>query len=233
MPETRRLTIREWAKDDRPREKMLLKGANALSDAELLAILIASGNAKETAVELARRILHGAADNLNELANITVSELCKLYKGIGQAKAITIVAAMELGRRRKAAGFLQRQKFIFSKDAADFFTPYLADLRQEECWAAFLDHKLQLIDFKKIAQGGKFSTIIDIKFLLKSAIEKSAFGVVVAHNHLSNNAEPSDEDFAVTEKIANACKILEIKFIDHVIIARGAYYSFADNNFVN
>ncbi|GHT17336.1 hypothetical protein FACS189429_1190 [Bacteroidia bacterium] len=232
MPESKRLTIRDWSEDDRPREKMLLKGVKALSDSELLAILIGSGNVKETAVELARRILHDTADNLNELALLSVSELCKRYQGIGQAKAVTIVAAMELGKRRKSTEFLQRPQLRFSKDTAAFFEPYLADLQQEECWVAFLDHKLQLINFKKIAQGGKTSTIIDIKILLKAALENSANAIVVAHNHLADSAKPSQEDFALTEKIGNACKILEIRLVDHIIIARGNFYSFADNGII-
>ncbi|MDR1652800.1 MAG: DNA repair protein RadC [Prevotellaceae bacterium] len=229
---SKRLTIRDWAEDDRPREKMLRKSAFALSDAELLAILIGSGNAEETAVELSRRILHDSADNLNELAKLSVSELCKNYKGIGQAKALTIVAAMELGKRRKATEFLQHQKITFSKDAALLFERYLADLQQEEFWAAFLDHKLQLIDVCRISQGSRSSTTVDMKILLKLALEKSAHAMMVAHNHLSCSEEPSNEDFAITEKIKKACKTVEIKLVDHIIIARGNYYSFADHNFM-
>lgn len=225
--EEKRLKITDWAEDDRPREKMLKKGICSLSDAELLAILIGSGNTDETAVELCRRILHGAHDNLNELARLSIAELCR-YKGIGEAKAITIVAALELGRRRKSADFLEKKQIKSSEDLFEVFQPLLMDLKHEEFWVVLLNNSNKILETKKLTQGGTKQTVVDVPMLLKMALEKSASAVAVAHNHPSGQAKPSENDDAITQKIQNGCKAIDISFIDHIIVAGGKYYSFAD-----
>ena len=228
VTDEKRLTIRDWAEDDRPREKMLRKGAQSLSDAELLAILIAIGNKNETAVELTRRILHECHDNLNELAQLSIADLCKRFKGIGEAKAITIMAALELGKRRKTSEMLERKKITSSKDLFELFEPQLIDLPHEEFWLGFLNGANKVIEIKRLTQGGSRQTVVDVAMLLKMALEKSAQAVVVAHNHPSGQNRPSHEDEIITKRIKSGCEAIGISFIDHIIIARGEYYSFAD-----
>ena len=228
ITDEKRLTIRDWAEDDRPREKMLRKGAQSLSDAELLAILIAIGNKNETAVELTRRILHECHDNLNELAQLSIADLCKRFKGIGEAKAITIMAALELGKRRKTSEMLERKKITSSKDLFELFEPQLIDLPHEEFWLGFLNGANKVIEIKRLTQGGSRQTVVDVAMLLKMALEKSAQAVVVAHNHPSGQNRPSHEDEIITKRIKSGCEAIGISFIDHIIIARGEYYSFAD-----
>lgn len=224
----KRMTIRDWAEDDRPREKMLLKGAHSLSDAELLAILIAIGNKNETAVELSRRILHDCSDNLNELARLTIPDLCKRFKGIGQAKAITIMASMELGKRRKISDTLERKKITSSIHLFELFEPHLADLPHEEFWLGMLNGANKVIDVKRLTQGGTRQTVVDLPMLLKLAIEKSASTVVVAHNHPSGQNRPSREDDEITKRIKAGCEAIGIVLLDHIIIAHNKYYSFSD-----
>ena len=224
----RRLTIREWAEDDRPREKMLRKGAQSLSDAELLAILIGSGNRDESAVELSRRIMRECRDNLNELAQLTITDLCKRFKGIGEAKAITIMAALEVGKRRKTSEVLERKKITSSKDLFDLFEPQLVDLPHEEFWIGLLNGANKVIEIKRLTQGGSRQTVVDIPMLLKMALEKSAQAVVVAHNHPSGQNRPSHEDEQITRRIKAGCEAIGVTLLDHVIIARGVYYSFVD-----
>lgn len=224
----KRLTIREWAEDDRPREKMLLKGSQSLSDAELLAILIAIGNKDESAVELARRIMRDCHDNINELAQLTVNDLCKRFKGIGKAKAITIMAALELGKRRKTSDVIERRKIASSIDLFNLFEPVLIDLPHEEFWIGLLNGANKVIEIKRLTQGGTRQTVVDIPMLLKMALEKSAQAVVVAHNHPSGQNRPSHEDDQITRRIKAGCDAIGISLLDHIIIARGSYYSFAD-----
>ena len=224
----KRLTIREWAEDDRPREKMLRKGSQSLSDAELLAILIGSGSRNETVVELSRRILHDCHDNLNELAQMSIADLCKRFKGIGEAKAITIVAALEMGKRRKMNETLERKKITSSGHLYDLFEPVLIDLVHEEFWVGLLNGANKVIEIKRLTQGGTRQTVVDIPMLLKMALEKSAQSVVVAHNHPSGQNRPSPEDDKITKLIKSGCEAIGISFLDHIIIARGSYYSFAD-----
>jgi DNA repair protein RadC len=228
VTDEKRLTIRDWAEDDRPREKMLRKGAQSLSDAELLAILIASGNKNETAVELAKRILHECQDNLNELAQLSISDLCKRFKGIGEAKAITIIAALELGKRRKTNEILERKKIKSSADLFDLFEPVLIDLPHEEFWIGLLNGANKVIEIKRLTQGGSKQIVVDVPMLLKMALEKSAQAVVVAHNHPSGQNRPSHEDEQITRRIKSGCEAIGISLIDHIIIARGQYYSFSD-----
>jgi len=228
VTDDKRLTIRDWAEDDRPREKMLRKGTQSLSDAELLAILIAIGNKNETAVELARRILNECRDNLNELAQLTIADLCKRFKGIGEAKAITIMAALELGKRRKTSDMLDRKKIVSSKDLFDLFEPQLVDLPHEEFWLGMLNGANKVIEIKRLTQGGSKQTVVDVPMLLKLALEKSAQAVAVAHNHPSGQNRPSHEDEVITRRIKTGCEAIGIALLDHIIIARGDYYSFSD-----
>jgi len=224
----KRLTIREWAEDDRPREKMMLKGAQSLSDAELLAILIASGNKNESAVELARRIMRDCGDNINELAILSVNDLCKRFKGIGKAKAITIMAALELGKRRKTNEILERKKINSSVDLFMLFESKLIDLPHEEFWIALLDGANKIIEIRRLTQGGQQQTVVDLPMLLKLALEKSALAIAVAHNHPSGQNRPSHEDEVITKRIKSGCEAIGVRFLDHLIVARGKYYSFAD-----
>lgn len=228
LTDNKRLTIRDWAEDDRPREKMLRKGVQSLSDAELLAILIGSGNRDESAVELSRRIMRECGDNINELAQLTVNDLCNRFKGIGEAKAITIMAALEIGKRRKTSEILERKKIVSSKDLFDLFEPQLVDLPHEEFWVGLLNGANKVIDIKRLTQGGSRQTVVDVPMLLKMALEKSALAVVVAHNHPSGQNRPSHDDEQITRRIKIGCEAIGISFIDHIIIARGEYYSFAD-----
>jgi len=228
LTDEKRLTIREWAEDDRPREKMILKGTQSLSDAELLAILIGSGSKNETAVELSRRILHDCGDNLNELAQLSIVDLCKRFKGIGKAKAISIKAALEIGNRRKTYEMLERKKITSSIDLFNLFEPQLVDLAHEEFWVGLLTGGNKVIEIKRLTQGGSRQTVVDIAMLLKIALEKSAQSIVVAHNHPSGQNRPSQDDEVITKRIKAGCDAIGIALLDHIIIARGSYFSFAD-----
>ena len=225
--EEKRLSIRDWAEDDRPREKLLKKGATALSDAELIAILIGSGNKDESAVELCRRILHDSHDNLNEIARLSVSELEK-YKGIGEAKAISICAALELGKRRKTSEVVERRKITQSRDLYELFEPILMDLKHEEFWVSLLNGANKVLEVKRLTQGGTRQTVVDVQMLLRLALEKSAQAIAVAHNHPSGQNNPSREDDSITQRIKRGCEAIDVTFLDHIIIASGKYYSFAD-----
>jgi DNA repair protein RadC len=221
------LNIKTWAEEDRPREKLLLKGKSALSDAELLAILIGSGSRNETAVELCKRILGSATNNLNQLAKLNVSELTK-FKGMGEAKAITIIAALELGRRRKEQDSLKREKIVTSKDAFNVLYPDLADLPHEEFWVLFLNRANYVISKSHISKGGTAGTVADSKLIFKQAIEQLACTIVLCHNHPSGNLKPSEADIKLTKQLKETGKIIEIPVIDHLIIADNSYFSFAD-----
>ena len=233
LDKLKRLTIREWAEDDRPREKMMKKGAQSLSDAELLAILIGSGNKDESAVELSRRILRECKDNLNELAQMTINQMCKQFKGIGQAKAITIKAALELGNRRKLNEVLERKNIRSSFDLFELFEPFLIDLPHEEFWFVLLNGANKVIEVKRLTQGGMQQTVIDVPMLLRMALEKSAISLAVAHNHPSGQNHPSREDENITMRVRRGCEAIGIRFLDHIIIAKGDYYSFVDEGKIN
>jgi len=221
--------IKSWAEDDRPREKLLLKGRSALSDAELIAILIGSGNANETAVEVARKILKDekVKENLVELGKLSVSDLMK-HKGIGEAKAITIVAAMELGNRRRETEALQREQVTTSKDAAAIIQRHLADLPHEEFWILMLNRANKIIAKHPVSQGGIAGTVVDAKMVFKPAVEHSASSVILCHNHPSGNLQPSNEDIKLTKKLQDAGTNLDVKVIDHIIVTDSGYFSFAD-----
>ncbi|HRG02690.1 MAG TPA: DNA repair protein RadC [Paludibacteraceae bacterium] len=227
MEPEKRLTIRDWAEDDRPREKLLNKGAAALSDAELFAILIGSGNKNESAVELCKRILGDNHNNLNELARLSIVDLAK-YKGIGEAKAISIVAALEIGKRRKTNEVLERTKITQSSDLFELFEPALLDLNHEEFWVAFMNGANKVLETKRLTQGGMKQTVVDVSMLLRMALERSAHAVAVAHNHPSGENYPSREDLQITQKIKTGCDAIGVRLLDHIIIAGGRYYSFAD-----
>jgi len=224
--ENNKLGIKDWAKEDRPREKMLLKGSSNLSNAELLAILIGSGNRTESAVDVSKRILNRFSNNLNTLGKTSIVELCKI-KGIGNAKAISIMAALELGRRQKQHDS-EKQQITCSKDCFEALYPQLSNLNHEEFWCLFLNRANMIIATEKISQGGISGTITDIKIIAKKAIEYLATSIIVSHNHPSGNLTPSSEDKAVTNKIKKACETLDINLLDHLIISDQKYYSFAD-----
>ncbi len=232
MNEHKRLNIKEWAVEDRPREKLLIKGARHLTDAELIAILIGSGNTTETAVELAKRILTATNNNLNELGKKGIDYL-KSFNGIGQAKAVSIVAALELGKRRKDADVFNKNKIGGSKDVVDFFRPQLADLTHEEFWVMFLNRGNKIIDTFMVSQGGISGTVIDVRLILKKAIEKLASSLILCHNHPSGTIQASNADISITKKIIDAAKIMDITVLDHIIITQNSFLSFADNGMLN
>ena len=223
------LKIRSWAEEDRPREKLLLKGKSSLSDSELMAILIGSGTVSLSAVELSKQILSAANNNLNELAKLTVKDLQK-FKGIGEAKAITIVAAMELGRRRKEADVNKKTKVTSSKDVYNYIIGDLQDLPHEEFWILTLNRSNLIIAKHKISAGGVSGTVADPKIIFKIALENLASSVILIHNHPSGNLKPSEADIRLTEKLKKSGKILDIPVLDHLIITDSSYYSFMDEH---
>jgi DNA repair protein RadC len=224
-------SIKEWAVEDRPREKMLVKGIRALSEAELIAILISTGSLDESAVELSRRVLASVNNNLNELGKKTIIDLQK-FKGIGPAKAITIAAAMELGRRRKESEPDEKPKVITSADAASIFKPLLSDLPHEEFWVLLLNRNNIYIDKMLVSQGGLSGTVIDVRIILKMALDKLACSIILCHNHPSGNLIPSDADKEITRKIKEAGKHMDIPVLDHLSIGNDAYFSFADEGLI-
>jgi DNA repair protein RadC len=230
-PMYKKLSIKEWAVEDRPREKMLTKGIRSLSEAELIAILIGSGNLDESAVEVSRRILASVNNNLNELGKKTINDL-KKFKGIGEVKAITIMAALELGRRRKESEPDEKPKVVTSSDAAAIFKPLLSDLPHEEFWVLLLNRNNLVIDKLMVSQGGLSGTIIDVRIILKMALDKLACSIILCHNHPSGNLMPSEADKEITRKIKEAGKHMDIPVLDHLIIGNDAYFSFADEGII-
>lgn len=220
-------TIKSWAEEDRPREKMLSKGKEALSNGELVAILIGSGNSKESAVDLSRRILHDSNDNLIELSKLTINDLMK-YNGIGEAKAVSIVAALELGRRRRFSEAIEKPTIRNSKIAFECFHPQLSDLNHEQFWIMLLNSANKVIKLEKIGVGGLTGTTADPKKIFKCALENNAVNIMLCHNHPSGNLVPSSADKKITENIIKAGQFLEIKILDHIIIGNDNYFSFAD-----
>lgn len=221
------LNILKWAEEDRPREKLLLKGKSALSDAELIAILIGSGSRSLSAVDLSKLILSEVNHDLNTLAKQSVSELQK-FKGIGEAKAISIVSALELGRRRKAATHIENPKITSSVDAYELMKPDLMDQPVEQFWVVMLKRNNQVIQKRVISLGGISGTVADPKVIFKRALEDLASGIILVHNHPSGNLRPSQADIKLTEKLKNAGLLLEIPVLDHIIFTDNGYYSFAD-----
>jgi DNA repair protein radc len=224
-------SIKNWAEDERPREKLLLKSPAALSDAELLAILISSGTKEKSALDLAREILALANNNLQELGRLGVKELQK-PKGIGEARAITIAAALELGRRRQTAEGLQRPTIGSSEDAAAIITPLLQDLNHEAFCVVYLNHANRVLRHELVSTGGITGTVADIRIILKNALLHNANKLIVAHNHPSGNPQPSGADKELTRKMKEAAALMDIQLLDHLIIAGSGYTSLADEGLI-
>lgn len=222
-------TIKDWNEEDRPREKLLQRGENALTDAELLAILLGSGNREETAVALAKRILRDVDDSLSVLARKSVAEF-QQYRGIGTAKAVTLMAALELGRRRRLAQANQQTKITSSKDVFERMQPILSDLPHEEFWVLYLNNANVVLHSEKHTQGGLTGTLVDSRMVLKQALLIGAVALILVHNHPSGTLVASQSDKILTKKIQNAAQTLDIKVLDHLIITEKAYFSFADEN---
>ena len=225
------LKITDWAVEDRPREKMIQYGTTFLSDAELLGILISSGTKDKSAIDLGRELLAIVNNNLNALGKLTIADLTKIH-GIGNARAVTIAAALELGRRRKLAEIPDVIQIKCSKDVADIFQPILSDLLHEEFWILFLNRSNRVISRMKLSQGGISGTVTDVRLVMKKAIEYLASGIIVCHNHPSGNLNPSESDSKITQKIKEAGNLLDIQLLDHLIISDKDYYSFADNGLI-
>ena len=219
--------ITEWAEEDRPREKLLAKGVASLTNAELLAIIMRSGSPEDNAVELARKILVDYKNNLGELGKATVTQL-KNYRGMGEAKAISIIAALELGRRRSTSEIIEKKKITCSKDIFMLFHPILSDLPHEEFWILFLNHSNRYLDKQCLSKGGLAGTLVDVRLIMKMAIELLASSIALCHNHPSGNMTPSKQDILATRKVKEGGALLDITLIDHVIVADNKYYSFAD-----
>ena len=224
---TKPLGIKSWAAEDRPREKLLLKGKSTLSDAELIALLIGSGTGSLSAVEVAKLVLQSVGNNLHDLARLSVKELMKV-KGIGEAKAVAIVAAMELGRRRKEFEVVEKPKVSGSKEAFEMVKRDLLDLEHEEFWVLLFNRANRLIKKKRVSEGGVSGTVADPKIIYKLALEELASGIIVVHNHPSGNLTASQSDIKLTTKLKEAGQVLEIQLLDHLIVAGQKYFSFAD-----
>jgi DNA repair protein RadC len=220
-------SIKQWAKDDQPREKLLFNGSENLSNSELLAILIHHGNRQKTAVDLAKEILRLGKDNLGELGKISVKELMKI-KGIGEAKAVTIAAALELGRRRQASASLAKTIVSTSTDIASYLQTRLKDYRHEVFAVLFLNRANKINHFEIVSEGGITGTVADPRVILKKALEEDAVNIILCHNHPSGSLKPSRADEELTAKIKGAARFLDIKVLDHIIVSDNGYYSFAD-----
>lgn len=237
-----RLNIKQWAEEDRPREKLASKGVEALSNAELLAILIGSGNTEESAVELMRRLLADCGNSLNALGKMSLEELTASiavqedgrkrmvhrYKGLGTAKAVTIMAACELGKRRMQEPVAERKQIRSSKDLYEFYLPLLQDLQHEECHVLLLNQACRILENVLVSRGGLTETAVDIRMILRMALLRQATVIALCHNHPSGNIRPSVEDNRLTERLNQACRMMNIHFLDHVIVTDGKYYSYRD-----
>jgi DNA repair protein RadC len=231
MQEYKSLSIRNWSVEDRPREKMLASGTQSLSDAELIAILIGSGTKNISAVDLARQILHMSGNNLDKLGKFSITDLTSI-KGIGEAKAITILASLELGRRRKLTDGINEIKITGSADVFNIIYPVLSDLTHEEFWVIYLNRSNKVISKRKISQGGITGTVTDIRLILKNALESLATSIIICHNHPSGNLQPSEADISITRRLKESSTLMDISLLDHLIIAGKTYFSFADENLV-
>lgn len=237
-----KLKIKEWAEEDRPREKLMAKGAEALSNAELLAILIGSGNTEETAVELMRRLLADCGNSLKNLGKMSLDDFTggishtdesgkhnvRRYKGLGPAKAVSIIAACELGKRRMQEEVLEKQQIHSSDDLYHYYLPVLQDLQHEECHVLLLNQACRVLESVLISRGGITETAVDIRLILRMALLRQATVIALCHNHPSGNVRPSVEDNRLTERLNRACKMMNIHFLDHVIVTDGKYYSYRD-----
>ncbi|WP_081208799.1 RadC family protein [Salegentibacter sediminis] len=220
-------SIKQWAEDDRPREKLLQKGKLSLSDAELIAILIGSGSPNESAVQLSKRILASGKNNLSELGKLSVQQLCK-FKGVGPAKAVSIIAALELGRRRRIEEALERKKISSSASVFELMQPVIGELPHEEFWIIYLNNSNKVIEQLQLSKGGITGTLVDVRLTLKKALELSATSLILVHNHPSGTLLASEPDKQLTRKLKTAAQSLDIKVLDHVIVTENSYFSFAD-----
>lgn len=222
-------SIKKWSEDDRPREKLLLKGKNALSHAELIAILINSGNKEESAVALSKRILASVALNLTELGKLSVNDLMK-FKGIGEAKSISIIAALELGRRRRGEEAIEKKQVTSSSSVFELMQPIIGELSHEEFWIVYLNNSNKVLKKIQLSKGGIVGTLVDVRLVLKAALQIDAVGLILTHNHPSGSLIPSQADKKITQKLKIASETIDIKVLDHLIITEKAYFSFADEN---
>ncbi len=220
-------SIKNWAEDDKPREKLMLKGKAALSDAELVAILIGSGSRNDSAVSLSKRILVSVDNNLNALGKLSLKQLME-FKGIGEVKAITIAAALELGRRRRAEETLELKKITSSKAVFEIMQPIIGELPHEEFWVLYLNNSNKVIYKSQLSKGGITGTVVDVRLIFKTALENNATSIILTHNHPSGKLQASDADIAITKKLKLAGEQLDIKVLDHIIITENGYYSFQD-----
>jgi len=222
-----RISINKWPEEDRPREKLFLQGRRSLSNAELISILIGSGSKNESAVELSRRILNENGNDLNKLAKLLVEDFY-LYHGIGEAKAMTIVAALELGRRRTETVEIAKKQIVSSRDAFKVLKSLYMDLNHEEFWILILNQSNRLQSKQLISRGGRAGTVVDAKLVFETALRHKASAIVLSHNHPSGNLKPSDQDRSLTKKLVEGGKLLDIRILDHLIFSNDAYYSFSD-----
>jgi DNA repair protein RadC len=222
-------SIKNWSQSDQPREKLRDKGKAALSDAELVAILIGSGSREESAVDLCKRILASVNNNLNALGKLTIKQLME-FKGIGEAKAVTITAALELGRRRRGEDALKQNKITSSASVFELMQPIIGELPHEEFWIVYLNNSNKVIQKIQLSKGGITGTLVDVRLVLKGALELGATGIVLAHNHPSGTLNPSEADKKITQKLKLAGESLDIKVLDHLIVTEKAYFSFSDEN---
>nr|WP_315255183.1 DNA repair protein RadC [uncultured Flavobacterium sp.] len=227
MSETPFYPITNWSEDDKPREKLMLKGKSVLSDAELIAILIGSGSRNESAVDLSKRILASVNYNLNALGKLSISQLMN-FKGIGEAKAISIIASMELGRRRRSEDAVELKKITSSKAVFEVMQPIIGELAHEEFWVLFLNNSNKILFKSQLSKGSMTGTIVDVRIVFKIAFEQNATAIILAHNHPSGKLQASDADIQITKKIKNAGQQLDIPVLDHIIVTETGYYSFAD-----
>ena len=227
MPENSFFPITNWSEDDKPREKLMLKGKSALSDAELIAILIGSGSRNESAVDLSKRILSSVNNNLNALGKLSISQLIN-FKGIGEAKAISIISALELGRRRRVEEAVELTKITLSKTIFEMMQPIIGELPHEEFWIVYLNNSNKVISKSQLSKGGITGTLVDVRLVFKMALEMGATGLILCHNHPSGALIPSDADKQITRKLKLAGDSLEIKVLDHLIITEMNYFSFVD-----
>lgn len=224
-------SIKNWSQDDQPREKLRDKGKAALSDAELVAILISSGNREESAVALCKRILASVDNNLSALGKLSIKQLMD-FKGIGEAKAITIAAALELGRRRRSEEALEKKKITSSASVFEMMQPIIGELPHEEFWIIYVNNSNKVIQKNQLSKGGITGTLVDVRLALKNALEVGATGIILAHNHPSGTLKPSEADKLLTQKLKTAGESLDIKVLDHLIITEKAYFSFADESMI-
>ncbi|MFN8285748.1 MAG: DNA repair protein RadC [Chitinophagales bacterium] len=229
MEEKSFLSIKSWAEEDRPREKLLLKGKSSLSDAELLAILLRTGTKGHSALDISKRLLASVNNNLNDLGKLSVSELKKMQKGLGDTKSISIVAALELGKRRQASDIREKPQIRSSKDSFDYIYPEIADLPHEEFYVIYLNKANKVIAHKNISAGGVSGTVADVKIILKHALELLASAIIAVHNHPSGNLKASEADIKLTKRLKDAGALLDITLLDHLIIGDKNYNSLADS----